>query len=122
MPPTSSDRTTLAQDVSFTAKVQSLAAKQAKTIIENARTNPTGELVAGVTWAAAAPCAQRFLADEGFWAGKMALAIVVDPAIDALWTDGTPGSYASFSALPDAWDGPIGTVLPYVFADFTNVV
>lgn len=118
---TSTDRLTLAQNVTFTGKVQILGTAQAKTIVEETRSNPSGDLISGVTFADAAPFAERFLSDQGLWAGKLALAIVNDSAIDALFT-GSPAAYPALTGVsPDPWDGPIANVLPYVFAAFVAV-
>lgn len=108
-----SDRYTLGSDAAFTARVQILGQKQARTILENA--SGTGDLVAGVRFSDAANFASRFLTNQGFWAGVMALDIVNDGGIEAFWTDGTPGSYGAIT------DAAIAGILPYTFAIYRNV-
>jgi hypothetical protein len=112
MPSTASDRFGLASSQAFTERVQQLGQAQARTILEQCLTNGEGALISGVTFNAASGIAIRFIADQGFWAGKMALDIVNDGAIEARWTG---------SAFAGILDTDIRGVLPYTFALFRNV-
>lgn len=113
MSSTAADRYTFSQSSAFTNTVQILGEAQAKTIIDQITGgNGAGQLISGVTFADAEGIAERFLADQGHYAGKMAEDIVNDPAIEAFW-DG-----AAFTGVTDA---AIAGVMPYVFALYRNV-
>lgn len=113
MPSTAAARFTFGSSQAFTEKVQNLGQKQARAILEQVTAGNGGNaLITNVTFNQASGFAERFLRDQGFYAGKMALDIVNDAAIEAFW-DG--------SAFTGVTDAAIAGVLPYTFALYRNV-